>query len=134
MGEYAVVVSTIASVLILALNGLGQSLPSSAARASAVVSRAATGANVSVTGAKQALRHAPFKRHQLRTLYGLGWIAGSRDRATCLVATSTGTPTVAQTRRAFRQVRDWNGLLRRSKVAESAAVDAIDRGFRASCS
>jgi hypothetical protein len=133
MGEYAVVVSTVAAVLIVALGGLGRSLPATTAGAASAVAKAARGAGVDAAAARKAVAGAPYGRPQLRTLYGLGWVAGTKDRATCLVATATGLPTERQAREALRRVKNWQTVLRRSRVTKTAAVRAIDRGFRSAC-
>jgi hypothetical protein len=133
VGEYAVVTSTVAAVLIAAFAGVGRTLPATTAKAGATVARVATASKVSGPAARAALTRAPYKRPQLRTLYALGWIAGTKDRATCLVATTTGGSTLEASRAALRHLPDLRGLLRRSRVTEQAAVRAVDAGFRSSC-
>jgi Flp pilus assembly pilin Flp len=133
MGEYGIVVSTVAAVLIAAFAGIGRTLPATTAEAGRTIARVAKASEVSVADARQALARAPSKRAQLKTLYALGWIAGMKDRATCLIATATGGSTVDASRAALRKLPDHAGLLRRSHVSEAAAVNAIDRGFRSSC-
>jgi hypothetical protein len=133
MGEYALVTSAMAAVLIAAFAGVGRALPATTAQAAATIARVATTSHVSRPEARKALTRAPFKRPQLRTLYALGWIAGKKDRATCLVSTTTGGSTLEASRAALRHLPDLKGLLRRSRVTEKAAVQAVDAGFRSSC-
>jgi hypothetical protein len=134
MGEYAIVTATVAAVLVGALANLGSSaLPATQSRATVVVAQAARSAGTSPAAARRALARAPYARVQLKTLYALGWIAGTQQRAVCLVATATEGSTAARTRAALRQVKGHAALLRRSNVTEAQAVVAADRGFRDSC-
>lgn len=132
MGEYAVVTAAVAVILVSALGGL-KALPATGQQATSVVAAAAKRSGTDTAVGRRALARAPYKRHQLRTLFALGWLAGLEERPACLIATSTGGSTVEHTRAALRQVPNWRALLRRSKVTEAAAVAAADRGLRASC-
>lgn len=131
--EYALLTSAIAVVLVGALGGVGAALPTTASQARATVTRSAQAAGVPAAEARAALAGAPYARQPLRTLYAIGWVAGRRDRSTCVFARVAGSSTAPIARDALRRLRGATTLLRRARVTQQAAVQAIDRGFRASC-
>ena len=137
MAEYALVTAVMAS-LAIALTSipdarLAARLPTTTARATALVSETARMAKVPVAGARAPYASAPYDRPQLRYLYAAGWVGGRQRPAECAFAkVSTGSTT----KRMVESIRKDGRLLtrlRRMNVTVAAAADALTRGTAAAC-
>ncbi|MGL6279484.1 MAG: hypothetical protein ACRC50_08030 [Gaiella sp.] len=133
MGEYALLTSAIALVVVGALSGVARTLPATTSASTETVVLVARGAGVSPAEARRALQTSPYTRPSLRTLWGIGWVAGKRDPVTCAFARVGADVTRRAAVGALGTIESLPRTLRQAKVGRAAATTAVERGFRAAC-
>lgn len=137
MGEYALVTAAVAALAIsiatMPEGQLAARLPTTAAKAQALVAHDARTHGVSGAEAKAVLARAPYRRAPLRYLYVSGWLDGRKDQASCIFAKAASTSTTAETRTAIKQNRTLVSRLARMHVTVSEAAAAVVRGASAAC-
>jgi hypothetical protein len=137
MAEYALVTAVMAS-LAIALTSipdaqLAARLPTTAARATALVNQTAKSAKVPAADARAAMARAPFTRPPLRYLYATGWIGGRKSPADCLFAKVTPESTSKRMSETIRKDAKLVSRLRRMNVTVPQAAGAITAGTAAAC-
>lgn len=137
MGEYALVTAVMAS-LAIALTSipdarLAARLPTTSARAAALVTETARTAKVPVAGARAAFSSAPYRRPQLRYLFAAGWVGGRQRAAECAFAKVSLESTTKRMAESIRKDGRLLARLRRMNVTVVAAADALTRGTAAAC-
>ena len=89
MGEYALVTAAVAALAIsiatMPEGKLAARLPTTAAKAQALVARDARSHGVPGAEARRVLSRAPYGRAPLRYLYTAGWLDGRKSPASCLL-------------------------------------------------
>ena len=137
MGEYALITAAVASLAIsigtMPEGQLTAQLPTTAARAQALVAHDARTRGVSGAEAKAALARAPYRQAPLRYLYVSGWLDGRKDQASCLFAKASSAATTERARTAIRRNRTLVSRLARMHVTVSQAAAAVVRGGAAAC-
>jgi hypothetical protein len=137
VGEYALVTAAVATLAIsLATIPEGQlatRLPTTAAKAQALVTRDARAHKVSAAEARAVLAHAPYRRAPLRYLYVSGWLDGRENQASCLFAKATPGATTAETTAAIRHNGRLVSRLGRMHVTVAQAAGAVVRGASSAC-
>jgi len=105
MGEYALITAAVASLAVsiatIPEGKLAARLPTTAAKAQALVARDARAHDVPGAEAKKVLARAPYGRTPLRYLYATGWLDGMKNQASCLFARTTPATTAAQVTKAI---------------------------------
>jgi len=137
MAEYALITAVVAS-LAVSLAGIPESqlsrqLPTTTARAQALVSKSARAGGVSPAEARAAMARAPYARAALRYLYAEGWIGGRRNAAECVFAKAAPAPTRTRLEAGIRKDTRLRARLRRLHVTVSQAAAALTRGTGAAC-
>lgn len=137
MGEYALVTAAVASLAIsiarIPEGELAARLPTTAAKAQALVTRDARAHKVSAAEARAVLARAPYRRAPLRYLYASGWLDGRKNAASCVFAKVTGRDTTASVTAAIRRDPKLVSRLGRMKVTVAQAARAVVRGAAAAC-
>ena len=137
MGEYALVTAAVASLAIalatIPEGELAARLPTTAAKAQALVARDARSHGVSAAQAKAVLAHAPYRRAPLRYLYAAGWLDGKKSPASCVFARATPGDTTASVSAAIKRDRRLVSRLGRMHVTPIQAARAVVRGTAAAC-
>jgi len=137
VGEYALVTAAVASLAIsiatMPEGKLATRLPTTAAKAQALVVHDARAHDVSSAEAKKALARAPYGRAPLRYLYVSGWLDGRKSQASCLFAKTTPASTTARTTTAIRRNRTLVTRLARMHVTVAQAASAVVRGASSAC-
>lgn len=137
VGEYALVTAVVAS-LAVALASIPDSqlatrLPTTTARAGALVAQTARQSRVPVHEARAAMRRAPYARPPLRYLYATGWIGGRTRPADCVFARASEGSTRKRLEETIRRDARLRSRLARLHVTVPAAAAAITRGTAAAC-
>lgn len=137
MGEYALVTAAVASLAIsiatIPEGKLAARLPTTAAKAQALVVQDARAHGISGVEAKKVYARAPYGRAPLRYLYTSGWLGGLNDQASCLFAKATPDSTIARTTTAIRRNRTLVKRLARMHVPVAQAAGAVVRGASDAC-
>jgi hypothetical protein len=137
VGEYALVTAAVASLAIsiatMPEGQLAARLPTTAAKAQALVAHDARAHRVPGAEARAVLARAPYRRAPLRYLYVSGWLDGRKNPASCIFAKSAGASTAAEARTAIRRNRTLVSRLARMHVTVSQAAAAVVRGASAAC-
>jgi hypothetical protein len=137
MGEYALVTAAVASLAISLLaipeGQLASRLPTTAAKARALVARDARSHRVSTAEAKAVLGRAPYRRAPLRYLYTAGWLDGRKNPASCVFAKATPDDTTTRVSAAIKRDRPLRSRLARMHVTPMQGARAIVRGTAAAC-
>jgi len=137
MGEYALITAAVASLAVsiatIPEGKLAARLPTTAAKAQALVARDARAHDVPGAEAKKVLARAPYGRTPLRYLYTTGWLDGMKNQASCLFARTTPATTAAQVTKAIRGNRTLRDRLARMQVTAAQAASAIVRGTASAC-
>jgi len=137
MGEYALVTAAVAALAIsiatIPEGELAARLPTTAAKAQALVAQDARARGVSGSEAKRALARAPYGTAPLRYLYTAGWLNGRKDPASCLFAKATPGATTSKTVTAIRGNRSLVKRLTRMHVSVAQAATAVVRGASDAC-
>jgi len=137
MGEYAVVTALVATlaVSISAIpNGqLAARLPTTAAKARALVATTARDHGVPAAHARHALGTAPYSRPPLRYLFASGWMDGRRSPASCVFAKAAPSSTATGIATSIRRDRRLVARLGRMRVTVSQAAEAVLRGTASAC-
>lgn len=137
MAEYALITAVVAS-LALALatipeSQLSRTLPVTAGRAQALVTKSARAADVPAAEARAAMATAPYNRAALRYLFAEGWIGGRKNAAECVFAKATPTSTQSRLATAIRKDARLRTRLGRMHVTVGQAAEALTRGTAAAC-
>ncbi len=137
MGEYALVTAAVASLAIsiatIPEGKLAARLPTTAAKAQALVARDARAHGVSGAEAKKVLSHAPYRRAPLRYLYTSGWLGGRKDQRSCIFAKTTAGDTRSEVVTAIRGNASLVARLARMHVSVAQAAGAVVRGASDAC-
>ena len=137
VGEYALVTAAVASLAIsiatIPERQLAARLPTTAAKARALVTRDARAHRVSVPQARGVLARAPYRRAPLRYLYTAGWLDGRADTVSCVFAKATPGSTTTRAAATIRRDRKLVSRLGRMKVSPAQAARALVRGAASAC-
>ena len=137
MGEYALVTAAVASLAIsiatIPEGKLAARLPTTAAKAQALVTQDARSHGVSGAEAKKVLARAPYGRAPLRYLYTAGWLDGRKDPQSCIFAKATPGDTTSEAATAIRGNRSLVKRLARMHVSVAQAASAVVRGASDAC-
>jgi hypothetical protein len=137
VGEYALVTAAVASLAIsiatIPEGKLAARLPTTAAKAQALVARDALARGIPAGEAKKVLARAPYRRAALRYLYASGWIDGRKSPASCLFAKTTPGSTVAEAVTGMRKDSRLVSRLGRMHVTVAQAAGAVVRGASSAC-
>lgn len=137
VAEYALVTAVVASLALslatIPERQLAKRLPVTAARAQALVSKAARANHVPVGEARSALARAPYGRAPLRYLYVEGWIAGEKKTRDCVLAKAAPGGTQQRMASAIRANAALRARLVRMKVTVAQAAEAVMRGTASAC-
>jgi len=136
MVEFAALLSAL-SMLGTSLGGLQAHILQRLAGSDAVaVQQAVLGAKAShapPAGARAAYARAPYRKPALRYVYAIGWVAGTKHRASCVLASLDvdGSRTLAL--KAIRQLPATMRQLRRLHLTAAQAATAFTRGYVSAC-
>jgi hypothetical protein len=137
MGEYALVTAAVAALAIaiatIPEGKLAARLPTTAAKAQALVAQDARSRGVSGAEARNVLARAPYGRAPLRYLYTAGWLDGRKSPASCLFAKTTPGATTSRTVTAIRGNPTLVKRLARMHVSVAQAATAVVRGASDAC-
>lgn len=137
MGEYALVTAAVASLAIsiatIPQAKLAARLPTTAAKAQALVARDARARGLSAAEAKKVLARAPYGRAPLRYLYASGWLDGRKNPASCFFAKTTPSSTTAEAVTGIRKDPRLVSRLARMHVTVAQAAAAVVRGASSAC-
>ena len=137
MGEYALVTAAVAALAIsiatMPEGKLAARLPTTAAKAQALVARDARSHGVSGAEARNVLARAPYGRAPLRYLYTAGWLDGRKSPASCLFAKTTPGDTTSRTVTAIRANPSLVKRFARMHVTVAQAATAVVRGASDAC-
>ncbi len=137
MGEYALVTAAVASIAIsltaIPEGKLAGRLPTTVAKAQALVTRDARTHHVSAAQARRSFARAPYRRPPLRYLYVSGWLDGRANAVSCVFAKATPGSSVARAAEAIRRNRVLVARLVRMKVTVTQAAHALVRGAASAC-
>ena len=137
MGEYALVTAAVASLAIsiatIPEGRLAARLPTTTAKAQALVAHDARTHGVPAAQARTILARAPYRQPPLRYLYASGWLDGRKDRTSCIFAKTTPADTTAEVTRAIRRNGTLVARLARMHVTVGQAAGAVVRGASAAC-
>ena len=137
VGEYALVTAAVAALAIsiatIPEGKLAARLPTTAAKAQALVAQDARSHGVSGAEARKAYARAPYGRAPLRYLYTSGWLDGRKSPASCLFAKTIPGSTTAETVTAIRRNRTLVKRLARMHVSVAQAAGAVVRGASDAC-
>ena len=137
MGEYALVTAAVAALAIaiatIPEGKLAARLPTTAAKAQALVAQDARSHGVSGAEARRVLARAPYGRAPLRYLYTAGWLDGRKSPASCLFAKTTPGATTSRTVTAIRANPTLVARLARMHVTVAQAAGAVLRGASDAC-
>ncbi len=137
VGEYALVTAAVASLAIsiatIPEGKLAARLPTTAAKAQALVARDARARGISAVEAKKVLARAPYRRAPLRYLYASGWLDGRKNAASCLFAKTTPGSTTAEAVTGIRKDSRLVSRLARMHVTVAQAAGAVVRGASSAC-
>ena len=137
MGEYALVTAMVATIA-LAIGTipeavLAKRLPTTAAKAQALVAASARKQSVASAQARAVMARAPYSRAPLRYLFAEGWIRGTKDPRSCVLAKAAPTATKGNVAASIRRDRGVVTRLGRMNVTVDQAADALLRGTASAC-
>jgi hypothetical protein len=137
VGEYVLITALVAG-LAVSLTAIPESqisrrLPTTAARARALVTESARAGKVPAAQARAVMARAPYPRAALRYLYAEGWIGGRKNPATCVFAKATPGSTRRDLAAGIRKDDRLGARLRRMHVTVPQASEALARGTAAAC-
>ncbi|HET9243503.1 MAG TPA: hypothetical protein VFN99_08665 [Gaiella sp.] len=137
MAEYALVTALVAtlaaSISAIPEGQLAARLPTTAAKARALITQTARQHRVPVSGGRTALARAPYRRAPLRYLFAAGWVDGRRSPASCVFAKATPSSTERRITTSIRQDRALVARLARMNVSVPQAAEAMLRGTASAC-
>ncbi|MCZ7589507.1 MAG: hypothetical protein M5U27_11780 [Gaiella sp.] len=137
MGEYALITAVAASLALSLATipepQLARQLPTTAARAQALISKSARAERVPPAQARVAMASAPYRRAPLRYLFAEGWLGGRTRPSDCVFAKATPASTRAGLAAAIRKDVRLRARLRRMHVTVDQAAAALTRGTAAAC-
>jgi len=137
MVEFGTLVASLA-LLTTSLGGLQahvlERLSGSDAVAVQQVVAGARRAGLPPTGARTAYGRAPYRRPSLRYVYATGWVAGTKSRNSCLLASVDVDGTIALTIKAMRASATTMQAVRKLRLTAVQAGTAFARGFVSACS
>ncbi len=137
VGEYVLVTAAVAALAIsiatIPEGKLAARLPTTAAKAQALVARDARAHGVSGAEAKKVLSRAPYRTAPLRYLYASGWLDGRKDQRSCFFAKTIPEHTQSEVTRAIRGNASLVTRLARMHVSVAQAARAVVRGASAAC-
>ena len=136
MVEFASVLAAL-SLLSTSLSGLQARILQRLAGSDAVAVQEAVGgarrAGVPPAGARAAYARAPYRKSALRYVYATGWVAGTKDQASCILA---GLDLKDTTSLAIKAIRARTAALRQLRKLHLTAVQAgtaFAHGFVSAC-
>jgi hypothetical protein len=137
MAEYALVTAMVATIA-LAIGTipdalLGKRLPTTAAKAQALVGTSARRQSIPPAQARAVMARAPYARAPLRYLFAEGWIRGTKDPRSCVFAMAAPNATYRNVAVAIRRDAGLVKRLRRMRVTVDQAADALLRGTASAC-
>ena len=137
MGEYALVTAMVATVA-LAIGTipdalLGKRLPTTAVKAQTLIGASARAQKVPAQQARAVMARAPYPRAPLRYLFAEGWIRGTKDPRSCVLAKAAPSATTGNIAAAIRRDRGLVTRLGRMKVSVAQAAEAVLRGSESAC-
>lgn len=137
MAEYALVTALVATLAVsisaIPEGQLAARLPTTAAKARALITQTARQHRVPVSGGRTALARGPYRRAPLRYLFAAGWVDGRRNRASCVFAKATPSSTGRRITTSIRQDRALVARLARMNVSVPQAAEAMLRGTASAC-
>jgi hypothetical protein len=137
MGEYALVTAAVASLAIsiatIPEGKLAGRLPTTMAKAQALVAQDARSHGVSGAAARKVLARAPYGRAPLRYLYTSGWLDGRRNQRSCIFAKAAPGDTTSEAATAIHRNRSLVRRLARMHVSVDQAATAVVRGASDAC-
>ena len=137
MGEYALVTAVVATLAVsisaIPSGELSARLPTTTAKARALVATTAREHGVPASYARAALGNAPYSRAPLRYLFASGWMDGRRSPASCVFARAAPISTAKRIATAIRRDRRLVARLGRMHVTVSQAAEAVLRGTASAC-
>jgi hypothetical protein len=130
--------------LLAALSMLGTSLGGLQARIleqlagsdSVAVQQAVRGAreaHAPPAGARAAYARAPYRRPALRYVYAIGWVAGTKHRSSCVLASLDVEGSTSLAIKAIRKLPATMRQLRRLHLTAVQAANAFTRGYVSAC-
>ena len=137
MAEYALVTALVATLAIsisaIPEGQLAARLPTTAAKAQALVTRTAREHRIPAADARAALARAPYRKAPLRYLFASGWLDGRRNAASCVFARAAPSSTERSIATSIRRDARLVERLRRMKVTVPQAANAVLRGTASAC-
>jgi hypothetical protein len=137
MAEYALVTALVATLAIsisaIPQDQLSARLPTTAAKARALVTHTAREHRVPASEARAALARAPYSRAPLRYLFASGWVDGRRNAVSCVFARAAPSSTARNIAAAIRRDARLVARLGRMHVAVPQAAEAVLRGTASAC-
>jgi TctA family transporter len=122
----AVLVSSISGVFVSAL-------PSTSARAAALVAAAARSNHVSAPAARAAYARARYRKPALGYLYAVGWVDAASHASSCKAALLLGPDPRTGAAQAIRAQPKFVARLRAAHIGVNQAAAAIGRGITEGC-
>ncbi len=136
MVEYAMVTAAVALMAATLVGTIGQTpvvLPRSAAAAIQLVTSNARAKKVAIADARAAYGQAPYRKPALKYIYAVGWITGTKNRASCLYTGST-SDSVKQATGEIQHNKKVVAKLRSRGLTPRQASTALVAGISAACS
>lgn len=137
VGAYALVTAAAASLALsiatIPEGMLAQRLPTTAAKARALVTRDARTRQVPAAEARAVLARAPYRRAPLRYLFAAGWLEGRANARECVFARVTPDSTTASLTASIRRDPKLLSRLRRMNLTVAQAARAVVRGVASAC-
>jgi hypothetical protein len=137
MAEYALVTALVATLAIsisaIPEGQLAARLPTTAAKARALVAHTAREHRVPASEARAALARAPYRRAPLRYLFAAGWVDGRGKAASCVLARAAPSSSSRRIAATIRRDARLVARLGRMKVTVRQAADAVLRGTASAC-
>ena len=93
----------------------------------------ARASHVPPAGARAAYKRAPYHKPALRYVYATGWIAGTKDETSCILAKLDVEGTTAMAIKAIRSLPATMKQLRRLHLTAVQAGNAFTRGYVSAC-
>jgi hypothetical protein len=91
-------------------------------------------AGVAPAGARTAYARAPYRRPALRYVYATGWVAGTKSRSSCVLASVDVDGTISLMIKTMRTNATTMRALRKLRLTAVQAGTAFARGFVSACS
>lgn len=137
VGEYALITAVVASLALslatIPESQLARQLPTTVARAQALVAKSARAKHVPPAQARAVMARAPYGRAALRYLFAEGWLGGRTRPSDCVFAKATPASTEADLKAGIRKDPQLRARLRRMHVTVDQAAAALTRGTAAAC-